>query len=79
MQVPLGQWFHIEARCPLGHDANGSYDLVVKLRKGEAKKFPALPCGHKEFNRLQWFGFMSNANGPATCYVDNVKLATVAR
>jgi hypothetical protein len=76
MQVPFGQWFHVEARCALGREANGSYDLVVKLRKGEVKKFPTLPCGHKEFDQLRWFGFMSNANGSATYYVDNVKLTT---
>jgi len=77
MQAPQGQWFHVEARCPLGREANGSYDLLVKLRNGETKKFPALPCGHKDFNRLQWFGFMSNANGPAVYYVDNLKVTTV--
>ena len=75
-QVPVGQWFHVEARCALGREVSGSYDLAVKLRKGEVKKFPWLPCGHKEFNQLRWFGFMSNANGPATCYADNVKLTT---
>ncbi|MBI5395397.1 MAG: right-handed parallel beta-helix repeat-containing protein [Verrucomicrobia bacterium] len=79
MQVPFGQWFRIEARCLLGREAGGAYDLIVKLRNGETKKFPGLPCGHKDFNRLQWFGFMSNANGPATYYVDNVRLTTAAR
>ena len=50
---------------------------VVKLSNGETKKFPALPCGHSDFNRLQWFGFMSMANAKAVYYLDNVKIAPV--
>lgn len=75
MTVPFGQWVHIEAKFAAGRDANGSYDLTVKPRGGEAKKFAGLPFGHKDFQRLQWFGFMSGATEKTVFYVDNVKIA----
>lgn len=79
MSVPLGQWFHLEATFKLGKTATGTYDLLVKLPNGESKQFGALPFGHQEFKRFQWFGFMSMATKPATYYVDNLKLESVPK
>ncbi len=75
MTLPFGQWVHFEEKFVVGRDATGSYDLTVKPRGGEAKKFAALPFIHKEFQRLQWFGFSSGAKEKTIFYVDNLKIA----
>ncbi|MCX6901104.1 MAG: right-handed parallel beta-helix repeat-containing protein [Verrucomicrobia bacterium] len=75
MTLPLGQWVHIEAKFAVGRGATGSYDLTVKPRGGEAKSFASLPFGHKDFQRLQWFGFISGATEKTVFYVDNVRIA----
>jgi len=76
MTLPFSQWIHIEAKFAVGRDATGQYDLTVKPRGGEAKKFASLPFGHKEFQKLQWFGFISGATEKTVFYVDNVGIAT---
>jgi hypothetical protein len=76
-KVPLGEWFHLEARFQLGKQARGTYDLSVTLPGGEKKQFPSLPFGHKDFKRWQWFGFMSMATDQTTFYVDNIQLDAV--
>jgi hypothetical protein len=77
LSVPQGKWFHIEMTFNLGKDATGAYDLAVALPGRKPRTFPGLPFGHKEFDRLQWFGFMSMANAPAAYYLDNLKIAPV--
>jgi Right handed beta helix region len=77
MTLPAGQWVHIEEKFAVGRDATGSYDLTIKPRGGEAKKFAGLPFGHKEFQRFQWFGFSSMATAKTVFYVDNIRIAPV--
>ena len=40
------------------------------------RHFANLPLMSKDFRRLQWFGFSSNATKKVEFYVDNVKLVT---
>ena len=77
LSVPQGKWFHVEMTFNLGKDANGAYDLAVTQPGQKPQTFPGLPFGHKEFDRLQWFGFMSMANAKAVYYLDNLKIAPV--
>ncbi|NCO93486.1 MAG: right-handed parallel beta-helix repeat-containing protein [Armatimonadetes bacterium] len=74
MNVPAGKWVHFEFVCPVGKAAAGTYDLTVTLEGGQPCKFEQLPFGHKEFRRLQWFGFISLATDTAVFYLDNLKL-----
>jgi len=75
MTVPLGQWIHVEITCGLGPDATGTYDLAVTVPGQPVQKFEKLPCGSKDFNRLQWYGFMSNADRESVFYLDHLKLS----
>jgi len=77
MPLPTEQWIHVEATCSLGPDAPGTWDLTVTIPGQPPRQFPNLAVIRKEFNRLQWFGFSSNATKAATYYLDNVKLAPV--
>jgi parallel beta-helix repeat protein len=77
LTVPQSQWFHIEMTFNLGKDSTGVYDLAVTLPGQKLQTFPALPFGNKQFDCLQWFGFMSMANAKAVYYLDNLKIAPV--
>ncbi|MBI5691443.1 MAG: right-handed parallel beta-helix repeat-containing protein [Verrucomicrobia bacterium] len=77
LTVPTGAWVRIEATFQAGRGGPGTYDLIVGLPGGETRRFDALPFGHREFQRLQWFGFMSMAKAAATYYVDNLAIEPI--
>jgi parallel beta-helix repeat protein len=70
--IPAGQWAHLELTCGLGKSATGTFELTVTLPGQKPQRFEKLPCGSKEFSRLEWLGFMSNANRSAVAQLDNL-------
>jgi len=77
--LPADQWVHVEIVCGLGAEATGTYDLSVTLPGQAAQRFEKLPCGSKEFNRLQWLGFISGADRDAVLYLDNLRLGPAVK
>ncbi|MFH1264361.1 MAG: right-handed parallel beta-helix repeat-containing protein, partial [Planctomycetota bacterium] len=76
--VPTGEWVHVEIVCNLGREAKGTYDLTLTLPGESPHSFQQLPCGSDRFNRLEWLGFVSLAQGDSVFYLDNVKLEVAA-
>ena len=74
LKVPVSQWMGIEIECPLGKDANGTFNMTVTVTGQPPQRFDALPCGNPSFRKLDWLGFVSNATEAATTYVDDVKI-----
>jgi parallel beta-helix repeat protein len=74
MIVPQGEWIHVEITCDVGPNATGAFDLAIQVPGQPVQKFAQLPCVSKDFKRLQWYGFMSNADRQAVFYLDNLKL-----
>jgi len=72
--LPHGQWAHLEIACQLGREATGAFDLTVTLPGQAPQRFEGLPCGKPTFRRLDWWGFVSNADAPVTLYLDDVAL-----
>lgn len=70
--VPTGQWFKLETTCPLGRQANGVWDLKVTLPDGSEQPLSGLPCGTPEFKRVDWLGFVANADAPGTFFLDDI-------
>ncbi|MBI2421773.1 MAG: right-handed parallel beta-helix repeat-containing protein [Candidatus Hydrogenedentes bacterium] len=70
--LPFKEWVDLTIACPLGKAANGAYSLTL----GGGKPIEGLPCGSPDFYRLDWFGFVSNTDGPSTVYVDDLALGT---
>jgi hypothetical protein len=79
LRLPLDQWIHVEISCGLGPAATGSFDLSVTIPGQPPRQFTRLPLMSKDFHRLQWFGFSSNATKKVEFYVDNIKLVTGGR
>ncbi|MGB9623664.1 MAG: hypothetical protein ACPMAQ_02275, partial [Phycisphaerae bacterium] len=62
----------------LGEPSSGKWSLAVTLPGGRPQRFTDLPNGSKEFRRLMWLGFVSNAREKTVYYLDNIRLANEA-
>jgi len=74
LNVPVGQWVHLDFAVVLGKQATGTYDLTVTVRGQAPRSFKKLPVGTKGWNRLRWVGFISMATDKTTMMLDNVKI-----
>ncbi|MBC8136419.1 MAG: hypothetical protein H8F28_11080 [Fibrella sp.] len=64
--------------CDIGDKANGTYDLAFRYQDASgmtiARELPNRDG--KQFNRLDWWGFVADGTGPGTFYLDNISLET---
>ncbi len=74
MELPVGQWLHVEIVAKVGKDADGKWDLAITLPGAAAKRFDGLATGSPDFANLTWIGWSSMATKKTVFYVDNVKL-----
>jgi len=74
VKLPLGQWVRIDIECRLGEKADGTWTLTVTLPGQDAQRFEGLACRTPLFRRLDWLGFVSNADDAVVAYLDDVKL-----
>jgi hypothetical protein len=77
MQIPLHTWVTFQATCGLGKQAIGKYSVTIQV-PGEPKRRFELTCD-PAFKTLRWYGFGANADGPGVFYLDDIRLAPVAR
>jgi hypothetical protein len=78
LTIPPGQWVHFEISAGLGSASTATWDLGVTLPGGETRRFTGSKFA-PEWKRLDWLGFISNADGPSVYYLDNLKLTNVSR
>jgi hypothetical protein len=78
LDVPAGQWFHVQIQSALGVEADGTYTLTVTLPGQEPRVFADLPFGAPDLNKVTWVGFISNATVKTEAYLDNLKLSNTA-
>ncbi len=76
MDLPLGVWVKFEIVSVLGKNANATYDLTVTLPDQEPKRFEGLAQSGDGIKRLDWFGFVSNADAATTFYIDDIAVQT---
>jgi hypothetical protein len=73
MDLPSGQWFHVEVSAPLGKAA-GKWEVAVTLPGQEARRFADLDVVTPGWTRVTWIGFVSNATRKTVCYLDNLHI-----
>jgi parallel beta-helix repeat protein len=74
MAIPTGSWLRIAISAALGADAHGHWDLTVTLPGGPTPRtFHDLPCSDR-FTRLNWVGFVSDADAATVFYIDDVSI-----
>ncbi len=74
LALPTDVWLHFELVAGLGAASTGTWELAVTVPGQPVRKFPGLPC-HPQWKKLEWLGFVSNADGPAVYWLDNLSLA----
>lgn len=73
-KVPHSQWMRFEIVCGLGKQANGTYDLSVRLPGSEQpQRFERLPCDPK-FSAVRWLGFVADSHQAVVFYLDNLRV-----
>jgi hypothetical protein len=72
-EVPTDQWVHIETRAGLGDQSTGTWDLTITVPGKPPQSFAALPCD-PNWKKLDWLGFVSNADRKTIFYLDNLLL-----
>lgn len=71
LPLPEGKWVHIEINCVLGDQAQGKYDLTVKLPDAAPQVFKDTACSPK-FQTLNCVVFMAVGDAPGVFYIDNL-------
>jgi hypothetical protein len=75
LDLPIGQWFHVEVAAKIGADADGKWTLTVTLAGQAPAAFADLPVANPEFKNLTWVGWSSSAEDTTTFYLDNIKIS----
>jgi hypothetical protein len=71
MDIPTGQWFHVEVTIPLGAKA-GKWEVAVTLPGQEPRRFAGLDVVTPGWDKITWIGFVSNATKRTIFYIDNL-------
>lgn len=74
LQLPVGQWFHVDVLAKVGSDADGKWTLTITLPGQAPKEFSGLQVGNPEFRNLNWLGWSSMAQEKTVFYLDNIKI-----
>ena len=75
LNVPVGQWFHVEMSAALGERADGTWQLTVVVPGEEPKRFNSLKTASPQFKAATWLGFISAGVQNAVYCLDNVRLS----
>jgi len=73
LQLPPGQWIHVEIVCGLGPQATEKYTLTIGLPNTTPQVFSDVACS-PAFQTLNCIVFMAVADGPGVFYLDNLAL-----
>ena len=74
IEVPVGEWIHVQMTAGLGDDFTGTWELVVTVPDKEPIRFEKLKQPGKGIRRLDWLGFCSTAKDVTTLGLDNIEL-----
>ena len=61
VDLPVGEWIHVEMTAGLGDEFTGTWDLVVTTPGKEPIRFEKLKQPGEGIRRLDWLGFCSTA------------------
>jgi hypothetical protein len=75
--VPTGQWIRLEISAGLGAESTATWDLTLTIPGQAPQKVTGLPC-QPQWKRLDWLGFVSNADASTVFYLDNLVLENSA-
>jgi hypothetical protein len=74
LDLPTGQWFHVEITAKVGTGADGKWALTVALPGESPRRFPDLAVASPEFKNFTWTGWCSMATDETAFYLDNLRV-----
>jgi len=74
LDLPTGQWFHVEITAKVGTDTDGKWNLTVQLPGQQPQRFPDLAVGNPEFKNFTWAGWCRMATDTTAFYLDNIQI-----
>lgn len=76
MDLPTGEWVHIEIECQIGIAAviPNTYKVSVTVPGEETQHFDGLPCIYPMFRSVDRIWFLSSAVEDTVFFLDNIKL-----
>ena len=74
LDLPAGQWFHVEITAKVGTAADGKWNLTVVLPGEQPRRFPDLAVASPEFKNFTWTGWCSMATDKTAFYLDNLQV-----
>ena len=75
MTVPTEEWITFIVQARLGHEADGKWNLAVKIGDALVKSFDDLPLDDN-FKGINWLGYSSHAEKVVPYYLDKIRLGT---
>lgn len=72
--LPADSWIRVEINMDLRPGSPATYDLALTPAGLATSHFRALPFIAKEFNSLNWLGFISDANHETIAYLDDLEV-----
>ena len=72
LELPTGQWFHVEITAKVGTATDGKWTLTVQLPGQEPKRFVDLAIVSADFKNCTWAGWCSMATDSTSFYLDNI-------
>ena len=74
--IPTRQWVRFEVAATIGDQTPARWSLRVTPAGSPTKEFRDLPFRDPKMTTLDWVGFISDANGPAEFYLDDLAITT---
>jgi hypothetical protein len=71
VDIPLSKWVKFEIVADISEENGGKWTLSLTLPDGAKHSWKDLPFVNVEFCRLDWIGFMSNAQKKTTFFIDD--------
>jgi hypothetical protein len=75
LQLPAGQWVHVQIVCGLGPAATGRYDLTLTLPNAQPQVHTGVACS-PDFETLNCIVLMAIGDAPGVFYLDNVEFGS---
>jgi hypothetical protein len=76
MDIPAGQWVHLEIIAGLGSKSTGTWEMTVTVPGQAPRRFEGLKNVNADWKTLDWIGFVSNAKVNTVLYLDNIRIAS---
>lgn len=73
MKVPSDRWIDIEVTAPVGQQA-GVWSVSITVEGDAPQTFDDLPVVSKQWQALDWVGFVSQADTDAVVQIDDLEL-----